>query len=227
MFGLGSYLLVKGDRSYLTFEGGYEPEWWPEYDVPVGAPIETAATIADLDPDGDGVYVRRFDDGMVLVNPTSPWDGSAVTRTVDLGGAFAMVITSGGGPLPPSGVPEGTIAYETVTSVTLPPYSAAVVFAVTPAGPRCRDRAATIAGTDGADVLRGTDGRDVIAGLGGDDALRGLDGRDLVCGGSGDDLLVGGRGPDVLLAGLGTDTCRPGPGTGVERSCEVVRRRAS
>ncbi len=77
MFGLGSYLLVKGSRTFLTLEGGPEPEWWPEYDMPIGTPIETAEAIGDLDQDGDGVYVRRFDDGMVLVNPTSPWDGSA------------------------------------------------------------------------------------------------------------------------------------------------------
>jgi hypothetical protein len=227
MFGLGSYLLVKGDRTYLTFEGGYEPEWWPEYDVPIGAPTETATTIADLDPEGDDVFVRHFDDGMVLVNPTNPWDGSGVTRTVELGGAFALARTSGGGPLPPSGVPEGTVTSEIVTSVTLPPYTAAVVLDVAPADARCRDQTATIVGTAGNDTLRGTAGPDVIAGLGGDDVLRGLDGPDVICGGVGNDLLIGGRGADVLAAGHGTDKCVPGPGAGTERSCESVRRRTA
>lgn len=227
MFGLGSYLLVKGDRTYLTFEGGDEPEWWPEYDVPIDAPGETATSVGDLDRDGDGIYTRRYENGMVLVNPTSPWDGTGVTRTVQLGGAFALVRTSGGGALPPSGVPEGSLTFETVTSVTLPPATAAVVLDTVPADPACRGETVTIAGTPGGDALRGTDGPDVIAGLGGDDVLRGLEGSDLICGGAGDDLLAGGRGADLLAGGRGTDICRPGPGAGIQRSCGSVRRRAS
>ncbi|MEW6059803.1 MAG: putative glycoside hydrolase [Actinomycetota bacterium] len=232
MFGLGSYLLVKGARTFLTFEWGFEPEWWPEYDVPIGAPIETAEEIADLDPDGDRVYVRRFDNGMVLVNPTSPWDGTGVTRTVDLGGTFQLVRTSGGGALPPSGVPGGTVTFETVTEATLPPYSAAVVLTGMPSELLCRGQVVTLAGTAGPDTLRGTGGRDVVSGLAGDDVLIGLEGRDVMCGGSGDDrlsggsggdVLIGGPGSDVLVGGPGTDTCRPGAGAGVERSCERIR----
>jgi Ca2+-binding RTX toxin-like protein len=232
MFGLGSYLLVKGSRTFVNFEGGPEPEWWPEYDVPIGVPIESAQTIDDLDGDGDGVYVRRFDNGMVLVNPTSPWDGTGMTRKVDLGGTFQLVKTSGGGALPPSGVPGGTLSFEAVTSVTLPPYSAAVVLGEAPSELRCRGKVVTVAGTPGADVLRGTPGGDVIAGLGGNDVIAGLGGNDLICGGAGDDRLYGGPGADrlfggggadLLAGGPGTDTCRPGPGAGVERSCERLR----
>lgn len=223
MFGLGSYLLVKGSRTYLTFEGGSVAEWWPEYDVPIGAPAETASAIDDLDADADGVYVRRFENGMVLVNPSSPWDGSAVTRTVDLGGSFALVHASGGGPLPPSGVPDAVLTYETVTSVTLPPYTAAVVLDAAPAGPRCDGEVATIVGTAGPDTVSGTAARDVVVGLGGDDVLAGLGGADVICGGAGDDRLSGGPGGDVLLGGRGIDTCRPGTGVGTERSCERVR----
>jgi len=223
LFGLGSYLLVKGSRTFLTFEGGSEPEWWPEYDVPIGAPIETPDAVGDLDPNGDDVYVRRFENGMVLVNPTSPWDGTGVTRTVDLGGSFHLVHTSGGGALPPSGVPGGTLTFETVTSVTLPPYSAAVVLTQAPSELRCRGQVVTVAGTAGPDTLRGTGARDVISGLGGDDVLTGLGGRDVICGGPGDDRLSGGPGADVLVGGPGTDTCLPGPGAGEERSCERFR----
>ena len=61
MFTLGSYLLVKGDRTYLNLEIDYEPEWWPEYDVPIGAPTEGAGS--DIDDLWDGasqVYRRRL-----------------------------------------------------------------------------------------------------------------------------------------------------------------------
>ncbi|MBI3961338.1 MAG: hypothetical protein HY335_01195 [Deinococcus sp.] len=126
LFALGTYLLIKGQHTFLNIDLGLEPEWWPEYDIPIGVPTESAgADIADL-YDGQ-VYRRSFDNGLVLVNPTSPWDGSGVTHTVDLGGTFCRAQTSGGGEVPASGVPSGSISYQAVTSVTLPPYSAAVL----------------------------------------------------------------------------------------------------
>jgi Ca2+-binding RTX toxin-like protein len=66
---------------------------------------------------------------------------------------------------------------------------------------RCDGRAATIVGTDHAEVLRGTPGRDVVAGLGGNDTLVGLGGDDRLCGGFGTDRLIGGPGNDRLLGG--------------------------
>ncbi len=128
MFATGSYLLLKAGKSYLNIELGTEPEWWPEYDIPIGAPAESAvADISELDADGNDVYRRRFDNGLVLVNPTNPWDGSGVTRTINLDGTLYLAETSGGGTVPPSGIPTGTVSYRAVTSVELPPYSAAVL----------------------------------------------------------------------------------------------------
>lgn len=133
MFALGSYLLVKGDRTYLNIDLGQDPEWWPEYDIPIGSPRKSIVSgITDLDPDGDKIYRRDFDNGFVLVNPTSPWDGTGVTRKISLGGTCYLAVTSGGGTVPETGVPSGVVRYKAVTGVTLRPYSAAVLFASKP-----------------------------------------------------------------------------------------------
>jgi hypothetical protein len=134
MFTLGTYLLIKGSRAFLNIDLDLDPEWWPEYDIPMGAPTHSAANgITEFDRDGDAVYRRNFDNGFVLVNPTSLWDGSGVTRTIDLGGTFYLAETSGGGIVPPSGVPDGTVRFRAVTQVTLPPFSAAVLLNALPA----------------------------------------------------------------------------------------------
>lgn len=136
LFVLGSYLLVKGERSFVNIETGSKPEWWPEYGIPIGAPTAGPVAAIDLlDADGDGVLRRDFDNGVVLVNPSSPWDGSAVTRTVDLGDWLYLARASGGGTVTGDGTASGTVTYQRVRSVTLGPASAAVLLLQRPAWP--------------------------------------------------------------------------------------------
>lgn len=133
MFTLGSYLLVKGGRTYLNLEYGLEPEWWPEYDVVIGRPTQSAGSdVADLYDEAAGLYRRNYDNGFVLVNPTSPWDGTGVTRTVDLGGTYYLAQCSGGWAVTEDGSAPGSVTYRAVASVSLPPYSAAVLLAARP-----------------------------------------------------------------------------------------------
>jgi hypothetical protein len=133
-FALGSFLLVKGDRSFLNLEIGFEPEWWPEYGIPIGAPLAgPVAAVEELDPDGDGVLRRDFDNGVVLVNPSNPWDGTAVTRTIDLGGVFYLAQAIGGGAVAADGTPAGFLSYVRVREVTLGPAAAAVLLSRLPA----------------------------------------------------------------------------------------------
>jgi hypothetical protein len=123
MFIVGSYLLVRGDRTYLNLDIDYFPEWWPEYDIPIGAPTESAA--ADIDDLWDGshqVYRRSFDNGLVLVNP----DPDSAT-TVSLDSGLYLVTASDGGSLPGDAVPTGHLEYDFVTQVVLEPASAAVL----------------------------------------------------------------------------------------------------
>ena len=128
MFTLGCYLLIKGPRSYLNIDEGLDPEWWPEYDLPIGAPLQSPATLDDLAIEGSVLYGRLYDNARVLVNPTSPWDGSGQTVTLSLAGTHYLAETSGGGAVPESGAPSGSVSYRAVDEITLPPFSAAVLF---------------------------------------------------------------------------------------------------
>jgi hypothetical protein len=104
---------------------GEEPEWYPEYDIRIGAPTQSAGSdIANLYDQVKQVYHRTFDNGFVLLNAQ---DSSGTTVTVNLGGTYYVAQTSGGGPVSPSGNPTGEVSYRAVTRVTLPPYSAAVL----------------------------------------------------------------------------------------------------
>jgi hypothetical protein len=123
MFAVGTYLLLKGDRTYLNLELGMAPEWFPEYDLPIGAPVESAQTVAGLRDPVSGLYRRAFTNGLALVNPT------AQTRTIDLGQTLLRAQPTGGGNVPPSGVLPSTwrIDYQAVQQVTLAPGQAAVL----------------------------------------------------------------------------------------------------
>lgn len=128
LFAVGSYLLIKGSRTYFNLELDYAPEWWPEYDLPVGYPTQNAGADIDNLLLPSGLYRRNFNNGFVLVNPTNPWDGTGQTIPITLGGTYYLAQTSGGGEVPVNGIPTGSITYQAVTSLNLPPYSAAVLF---------------------------------------------------------------------------------------------------
>ena len=115
---LGGYLLVKGSRTYLVYFASSTLEWYPEWDLDLGAPLTQPAALDELA--WNGVYRREFEKGIVLVNPG--------TRSVqvDLGMPFRRVEPRGGGQVPASGVPSGTLGLSPVTTVVLSPKSADV-----------------------------------------------------------------------------------------------------
>ncbi len=119
MFLLGSYLLVKSDRTYLFYYGGPILSWFPEWELDLGAPRQTALRAADLA--WEGVYRREFEKGLVLVNPGD----SRVT--VNLGGTYQRVEPHGGGAVPRDGQVSGTITTTPVTNLTLESHSAAIL----------------------------------------------------------------------------------------------------
>jgi hypothetical protein len=98
----GTYLLLQDNYTYLNMLGpwGIEPQWWPEYDWDAGAAVEDWTDISEL-LDPAGCYVRHFDNGIVIVNPSDE------TRYYTTTQAYSHTMVGGGGLLPEDGVPEG------------------------------------------------------------------------------------------------------------------------
>jgi hypothetical protein len=119
LYYLANYLLVRGDRSYLDYFAGGPLEWYPEWDVDVGAPVATATTVDDLAT--GGAYEREFANGWAVVNPT------ASPATLTFPTSARLVMPQGGGAIDAAGDEPGSIAYGSAASVTLPPATAAIV----------------------------------------------------------------------------------------------------
>jgi hypothetical protein len=79
-------------------------------------------------------------------------------------------------------------------------------------GPRPRQSARAIFGTEGDDVLVGTAGADVFYAGGGDDVVYGRGGNDVVYAGDGNDRVYGGPGGDRVYGGVGADEIFGGDG---------------
>lgn len=124
MFTIGSYLLIKGARTYISINNSMAIEWYPEYDIPIGSPTQSATgnSIQTL-LDASGLYRRNFTNGFVLVN-----SGTTVL-TESLDSTYFLAQTSPDGTLTvnASGAETGTLSYSAVNSITLPAHSAAVL----------------------------------------------------------------------------------------------------
>jgi hypothetical protein len=124
-FYLGTYLLLKGDQTYLNIDAGGGAQYFPQYQVNLGAPT----TPLPSNVSGylwNGVYRRDFQNGFVLVNPGS------TSYTLNLGGTYQEMQASGGGALSDSQISAsgnyigGSLGYTNVSSVTLAGSSAAI-----------------------------------------------------------------------------------------------------
>ncbi len=129
-YDVGTYLLLKGDYTYINVfseNQGYDPSYFPQYTLPLGAPLSATATNVSQYA-WNGLYRRDFQNGFVLVNPGT----SAVT--VNLGGNFQQALANGGGVLSASSLDAngnyvgGSLSYQTVNSVTVQPGDAAFLF---------------------------------------------------------------------------------------------------
>lgn len=151
MWYLANYLLLKRHRSYVNIGGaGGGVYWWPEYDIDLGPPLDAAKA---SDPDGlgplglvdslaadvEGVYLRKFRKGWVLVNALR--SGSEdLRRVVNLpaGRTFFRVTPSGGGAVGRDGKLRrpGKLTYTKVTGrITLPELTGAVLLYEIPGPP--------------------------------------------------------------------------------------------
>jgi hypothetical protein len=123
MYALASYLLVRGKHTYVNFPTGIAISWWPEYDVDLGAPAAALPRSLDAYKQGS-VYVRRFRNGLVVVNPA---DAAA---SFPLDRAYRRVTANGGGEVPADGRPPAAWGLGTAAvsgALDLPPHRAAIL----------------------------------------------------------------------------------------------------
>jgi hypothetical protein len=94
---LANYLLVKGSHTYINIEVSQDAEWFPEYDLPIGHPLEPAPASAQEMVNDAGLYERAYSSGLVLINP-DPYS-IPLTMTLDQPRHLVTGVT-GGGDLP-------------------------------------------------------------------------------------------------------------------------------
>jgi hypothetical protein len=123
-FVLGSYLLVKGSHTFINMWIGAEAQWFPEYSVQLGPALSPPPARIDALRQPNGLYVRRYAHGVVVVNPG--------TRAARFGLATAMKLVRpiGGGALNGNADTRGWgLRLQRVTgSVTIPAHGGAALY---------------------------------------------------------------------------------------------------
>ncbi len=118
---LGIYLLVKGSATYLDVHASNALEWYPEWALKLGAPLETASSIDQL-VSPTGMFRRRFEKGWVYVNPT---DGPLPAQFDDVVERVAVV---GGGTVFAAGNEPGAMSFVQTTDFSVGPHTAEVFY---------------------------------------------------------------------------------------------------
>lgn len=121
MFCFTSFLLINSSNIFYTFKNGNleEPQYYPEMNVTIGTPAETQNSLQAYY--SNGVYVRNYSNGKVIVNPET----SAISY--DLDKTYYQVISHGGGVVADDGTYGGSLSYEEVTTVSVPAQSGVIL----------------------------------------------------------------------------------------------------
>lgn len=65
-YGLASAMMDNGWFMYIPLTGTMQPKWFDEFDARIGTAVEAPPTA----PTQNGIYKRRYSNGLVLVNPS-------------------------------------------------------------------------------------------------------------------------------------------------------------
>lgn len=117
LFVISNYLLIKGDHTFINMEYSSLPEWFPEYEIPIGTPIgDQPQSISSLYRSDWDVYVRNYSNGMVIVNP------SEEKRSIELFQEYYQALPFGGGIISAdANISDWTIDYKQTSYVELGP----------------------------------------------------------------------------------------------------------
>jgi putative glycosyl hydrolase-like family 15 (GHL15) protein len=129
LFDLGTYLLIKGAHTYVNLPSfGLSVQWLPEYGIDLGAPLDPLPTdISAFFSAKWNVYVRQYEKGLVLVNPSAKQSGG-----FGLDQTYYQVVPSGGGIVGADGTPPGSLSYQPVRHLNLSAHCATVLLAEHP-----------------------------------------------------------------------------------------------
>jgi len=231
LFDAASYLLVKGNYSYLNMNATGPVQWWPEYNIPIGTPIEalpsttgtsTNAVAGFQMTSGSGAtyYQRAYSNGIVLVNPAA-----SDTGLINLGQTYYMAVNDpdpNQGVVPADGVPTGQINYAAVSYVDLAPCPtinqagsgncAAILLSNAPTGPGLPTLTPTVTVTTSSSIITPAQSLTVTIAVNGGTGNPTPTGSVILSGGgynSGATALTSGSAAIVIPAGslaLGSDT---------------------
>ena len=120
IFSVASCLLVSSPHVALALADWSHQrtvQYYPEYEISLGEPR------GNFTVRGDSLFMREFDNGLVLVNPLD-----AVSRTFTLAGTYYRLVPEGGGPIGADGSYDGSLTYEVVSGVVdIPPVSGLIL----------------------------------------------------------------------------------------------------
>ncbi len=117
LFILSSYLLLKGNHTFINMEYASPPEWFPEYEVQIGSPSgDMPESISALWRSDWNVYARYYNNGLIIVNPSNE------NRSIELFQDYLQVLPYGGGIVPENGdITDWTIDYKQTSYLELQP----------------------------------------------------------------------------------------------------------
>jgi hypothetical protein len=98
-YGLASALMENGYYVYLPSSGTLKSAWYDEYDAPLGTPTESPPTA----PKQNGIWLRHYQNGIVLVNPSK-----TSTRSIYVGTGYRR-LKGTQNPSVNSGVAQSTV----------------------------------------------------------------------------------------------------------------------
>ena len=130
IFALACYLLGANELSTYGFvdmnnEFSNPLQYYPEYGIDLGNPVDYPDEVEDLRDPGTNLFIRLFEEGMVIINPWSE------DIEIQLDGEYSEVIPYGGGVVGTDGTYDGYLDYENVSgSVTVPGKSAMILTGV-------------------------------------------------------------------------------------------------
>ena len=123
---IANYFLLKNDKSFYYYAYSMDVYWWPEYEIDLGAFIQSPTKNLDdlLVADTQSLYVRSYEKGLVLVNPGES------SQQYTLEGTYYRYTFSGGGYVAGNTKPAMTLEHSTPMSgtVSIEPHTALILW---------------------------------------------------------------------------------------------------